>query len=415
MEKPMNVQVPEYRLTDLRERIDALVAKCERKGLSGSIAVTYGERTERRERHVDSFGVEFYTSTWWVPVTLECDPPKYNGWQFAATIQQVDGSDTHLLRCSPAYSGGKIPDHFRDCDPTYCEHCKARRNRTETFVVFNAERVEFRQVGRQCLRDFLGHDPSGMIAAAGYIAEAVDTVSEFAGEGSGFRAARTWDVAYILELTARVVAVDGWKPRAFEERSTASNILSYLLLGNSTSDQQAADRFAREYAPTPRAAALLARVLARVAELTAKPLADMGSDYEANLWTILRAKSCDHSHIGLVASMLAYAVKQENDAVEATETAASVHVGSIGDRMKGVPASVVFTKTFEGQYGATTLVKFNSGGNLLAWWASGVPDVAAGECVELTGTVKAHEQDAYAKCPVTVLSRCKIIKAAVAA
>lgn len=411
----MKVCVPEYRLPDLQTRVNALVSKCDRKGLSGSVVVTYGDRTERRERHVDSFGVEFYTSTWWVPVTLECDPPKFNGWQFAATIQQVDGSDTHLLRCSPAYAGGKIPDYFRDCDPTYCEHCKARRNRTETFVVFNAERTEFRQVGRQCLRDFLGHDPAGMIAAAGYITEAVESLSEFAGEGTGFRSARSWPVDYVLSLAARVVAVDGWKPKAFEERSTASALIGYLLLGNTDEDRRSARNFAETYPESTRAMALFDRVMARAVELAAKSIGDMTSDYEANLWTIVRAKSCNSGHIGLVASMLAYAVKQENESVKKGETSASRHVGTIGDRMRGVPATVVFTKTFDGQYGATTLIKFNASGNLLAWWASGVPDVAAGESVELAGTVKAHDQDAYAKCPVTVLSRCKIIKAAVAA
>ena len=170
----METMIPEDRIPDLRKKLESLLAKCEKKGLTGSISVTYGDRVERSSLHVDSYGVEFRETTWWIPVTLECNPPKFNGWEFAATIEQIDGSPTHLLRCSPAYEGGKIPAHFRDCDPTYCEHCRMKRNRSETFVVFNAERVEYRQVGRQCLRDFLGHDPSMMIASAGYIAEAVD-------------------------------------------------------------------------------------------------------------------------------------------------------------------------------------------------------------------------------------------------
>ena len=405
-------QIPEYRLPDLRERLDALIAKCDKKGLSGSIVVTYGERMERKERHVDSFGVEFFSSTWWVPVTLECTPPKLNGWEFAATIEQLDGSPAHLLRCSPAFSGERIPDHFRTCDPTYCEHCRLRRDRSETFVVFNGERVEFRQVGRQCLRDFLGHDPAMMIASAGYISEAVDSLSEFSDEGSGFRSARSWPIEYILSLTSRVVAVDGWKPAAFEERSTSSNLRSYLCLGDSSSDRRDADRFAQTYPETPRTLALLDRVTARCDELKAAALSEMRSDYESNLWALVQSGTCGFGHIGIVASLLAYAVRQENDAAQSNQTANSVHVGTVGERMKGIRATVTFTKIFEGDYGAKTLVKFSAGGNLLTWWATGTPELAAGDEVTLAGTVKSHEQDQYVKCAVTVLSRCKVEKMA---
>ena len=287
----METMIPEGRMTELLDRLHKLIAKCTKKGLEGSIVVKQGEMVVRTEQCTDSFGRECVTSTWWVPVTLECSPPKLNGWEFAATIEQIDGSPTHLLRCSPAYEGGKIPAHFRDCDPTYCEHCRMKRNRSETFVVFNADRVEFRQVGRQCLRDFLGHDPSMMIASAGYIAEAVDAVSECASEGGGFRSWRSWQVEYVLSLAARVVAVDGWKPRAFEEKSTAANITSYLCLGQSSSDRRDADRFSETYPDSPKSASLLARTMARVAELTAKPIAEITSDYEANLWTIIQTKS----------------------------------------------------------------------------------------------------------------------------
>lgn len=404
-------------MPELLARLDKLIAKCTKKGLEGSIVVKQGEMVMRTEQCTDSFGRECVTSTWWIPVTLECNPPKLNGWEFAATIEQIDGSPTHLLRCSPAYEGGKIPAHFRDCDPTYCEHCKKRRNRSETFVVFNAERVDFRQVGRQCLRDFLGHDPSMMIASAGYIAEAVDAVSECASEGGGFRNERAWPIDYILSLTARVVAIDGWKPRAFEEKSTASNLMHYLFLGQSANDRIDAYRFAETYPDSPKSASLLARTMARVDELKAMNPATLTSDYEINLWTLLKSGTCRAGHIGLVASMLAYAVKQENEAAAAKgdETSGSVHVGTIGERIRNVSATVVYTRTFEGQYGSTTLIKFNAGGNLLSWFATGFQELAAGDEVTITGTVKAHEDDKYLHRPVTLLSRCKVQKMTVAA
>jgi len=407
----MNTTIPDYRVSELRERIDALIAKCDRKGLSGSISVVFGEREERQNRKQDSFGEWYTESTWWVPVTLECVPPAFNGWTFAAVIEQIEGAPAHVLRCSPSFDG-RVPDNFRTCDPTHCDHCRKHRNRSETFVVYHAETGEFKQVGRQCMKDFLGHDPAALVASFGYISDAVDALTECAGEcGCVFRTARSWTVEYILKLAARVVAVDGWKSRSADPmKCTANTISTYLFLGGSTNDQRMAAEFAATYQTTARVESLHARVMARAEELKAKTLSDMTSDYEANLWAIMHAGHCNSGHIGLVASMLAWAIKQENAeaAAKSSGFTNSVHVGTVGERLRDIPATVEFTKTIEGFYGATTIVKFNAGGNLLSWFASGSVDMKAGDQVTLTGTVKSHEQDQYMGCPVTVLSRCKV-------
>jgi hypothetical protein len=57
----------------------------------------------------------------------------------------------------------ELPERFRTLGPV-CEHCHLSRGRKETFIVRH-EDGRMVQVGRQCLRDFLGHDsPDHLVA-----------------------------------------------------------------------------------------------------------------------------------------------------------------------------------------------------------------------------------------------------------
>lgn len=97
-------------------------------------------------------------------VSFEGDPAKINGWEFLGTIQHVEGAN--ILR---SVSGREeLPEAFRTVKP-HCEHCEHKRSRKDTFILKSED--TFKQIGRNCLRDFLGHDPSTALALMDMIRE----------------------------------------------------------------------------------------------------------------------------------------------------------------------------------------------------------------------------------------------------
>src|SRR3972149_3916096 len=70
-----------------------------------------------------------------------------------------------ILRNVP---GETLPESWRRADQK-CDHCGLIRKRNETFVVRHEDGT-LKQIGRQCIADFLGHKgPEGMLAAAEYL------------------------------------------------------------------------------------------------------------------------------------------------------------------------------------------------------------------------------------------------------
>ena len=72
-------------------------------------------------------------------------------WEFVATIEHAE--PMNIIRSfRPEY---EIPARFYTAD-TFCEHCRTRRYRKDTYIVRNTQTGEFKQVGKSCLKDFTG-------------------------------------------------------------------------------------------------------------------------------------------------------------------------------------------------------------------------------------------------------------------
>ncbi|NDG03362.1 MAG: hypothetical protein EB119_09275, partial [Synechococcaceae bacterium WBB_34_004] len=81
---------------------------------------------------------------------LGVSPKLEGGWEFLATLEHL--GDTNVVRAIP---GVTLPEAFQTSKP-FCDHCQKIRGRKETFVV-KSEAGEIKQVGRACLKDYLGH------------------------------------------------------------------------------------------------------------------------------------------------------------------------------------------------------------------------------------------------------------------
>ena len=89
---------------------------------------------------------------------------------------------------------------------------------------------------------------------------------------------------------------------------------------------------------------------------------------------------------------------------EAEGPSLSEYVGEVGQRLRNMTAIFKSTRGFSGAYGWTNIHTFEVGDDVLVWFTAKDLDLEKGQAVDLTGTVKKHEEFRGVK--TTQLSRC---------
>ena len=85
---------------------------------------------------------------------------KNEAWQFIAVIDHMqNGNVIKAFRHDVA-----IPTIYRTSKNTTCDHCNTKRFRTQTFILYNEDLKQFKQVGRNCLEVYAGIDVSKVLA-----------------------------------------------------------------------------------------------------------------------------------------------------------------------------------------------------------------------------------------------------------
>lgn len=90
-------------------------------------------------------------------VTIECSEVEVegryhiNGWSFVGTIEHA--SPSNIIRLADFSFAERIPERYRHAGRD-CEHCHIRRDRNDTYLVYNEDSDEFKQVGRTCLKGY---------------------------------------------------------------------------------------------------------------------------------------------------------------------------------------------------------------------------------------------------------------------
>lgn len=76
---------------------------------------------------------------------------KINGWEFVATVEHTDHGN--IIRRAPGMEDVQIPEKYKTIGQE-CEHCHIIRDRKDTYLVYNEDTKEFKQVGRTCLKNY---------------------------------------------------------------------------------------------------------------------------------------------------------------------------------------------------------------------------------------------------------------------
>lgn len=337
------------------------------------------------------------------PLTLSGVAPAMAGWTFLATLLHLtdgEGETLNMLRTVPGFEG-ELPHRFRTATPETCEHCnKAIRTRKETFVVREEATGTYRQVGRNCLADFLGgRDPHAVAEHLEMLCRACEAAEESEGGGYGTREAFRLGMFHLLCNTAALIRVDGWLSRGkarsmgMEGAATADGVIA---LNNPPSEGTEAfekwSRWAKARATTDRDREIAEKALTHAREVLAGR-SDL-NDYEFNLYVATVQESVGMKLVGIAASLIPYYLREvERMAVREAErkrAGASEYFGTEGKR-EDFYLTCTKVIPLEGNFGTTFLHRFvTREGNTAKWFASVNPEMEIGKEYRVTATVKEH-------------------------
>lgn len=397
------------RLATLTAKLDTLNRRAVKLGVAlvtytvGDLqtAVEYFDRCGQQLTDGTSPRVDHTEVRAWHDVTLTTAPVKLAGWTFIATLDHASEAGV-VLRTVP---GETVPVSYREASNA-CDHCQTKRNRAETFVVRHDDGTH-KQIGRQCVRDFLGVDPTQAARLAELsiaIGEALDGERDFVGGGSRDYLA----LGTFMSAVAVAIRLWGWRSRKVAQQieKTATVDDAFCLIYPGRPDPRSDDERERQR-PTEadRAQADAAIAWARALRTNGEEL----SDYLWNVTVVASGEVLARKSAGIAASIIsAYqrAIGQELE--RRTAAAVSQYVGTVGTRQDFAALTVVFLRSIDGNYGPTTICTFlDPAGNRIKWFASGEPDFEQGDTVTLKATVKAHS-DAYQGIKETTITRAKV-------
>lgn len=403
--------IPETNIARLNNQILLLNEKAVKLGNPPVSLTIIGETTKTHKHPAGDWDEKIYH------ITVQGEAPRLAGWTFIATITPQPSGE-NLVKCVPGF---ECPVIYREADPYDCDHCHTRRQRRDVFILKH-DSGEYAQVGRTCLRDFLGHkDPTQIVSMAELLISLDDLIRDAEGEGwGGGYTAPEFNLKQFVAASACCIRRLGWVPRSRSdgENSPTSSCVVDLLVP--PFGAQAA-QFRKQWIEQNKLYVTEAdEELADKAIEWGAQLPTEGNDYIYNLGVAVRngvvLAGSKNSTVGIVASLVsAYqreAAAEKELIAEQQRTTSSTHIGDIGEKVELHGLIVRAIREFPSYYGLKTLIRFEDPqNNILVWWKSGESNEWAKDSyenstpVDVTATVKAHED--YKGTAQTILLRVK--------
>lgn len=395
-------EIPASRLAWFETKMGELSRKASKLKV-GAVGYDAPVRFEKERKVWDRLTSEWVTVTnVYYSVRVWGEAPRLNGWTLRGRLDFVSIPGATLRAMAP---GCECPVELHDVDSKRCDACGSNIARNDTFLLQN-EAGEWRVVGRTCIRDFLGHDsPEGIASMAEIVillGSARDEDGEFWRSGKG---SFGWPLQEVLTAAASTIRCDGWA--ASQEQCSTKGVVFNMVA-------PAAGRFAQEEADR-----LNARITdfdeAKAARTAAwlKGVDGTTSDYLHNLQAIGEAGVVSLKTMGLaVSAVAAYDRAMEKEVQRKMRASAPKAVGFVGsvnvrEDFKGLTVSKI--RTWDSQYGVTTLIRFvDSEGRVLVWKASKGQELEVGDVVSVRATVKKHET--YNGEEQTVVTRAQLLE-----
>jgi hypothetical protein len=418
------------RKAEVDAALTAVVKRANRKGIPGIFTWSWGKAFEDRalvpndpphrpptpDAILSPGGSEWSVKVIRIPLVVEGEVPRFQGWRFVAALQHLDGEN--IVRGVP---GEEVPSLYRTRG-AYCDHCKSIRRRNDTYVLRHDDGV-FVQVGSSCLKDFLGTDEALRLASKAEMLSLLEGLIRDGNEGAFGRATERLLSEY-LAVVSRCVRVLGWRSRTVANEEG----------GQATADAAWGLMFEKKYGDEPVTQDDM--TTAKEAEVWASEISDeevdkASSDYLHNLRAVARNGFVSSRMAGIAASMVTAYQRHVGRLRRKDRLHLNVYLGKVGMKVtfglppelkknglpkKGAPTvldkepvTLDFVTGYQTDYGYTTVLKFKTKEGATVVWKASNTDLKrqdVGKTYTLYGTVKAHTE--YKGEKQTILSRCGV-------
>jgi hypothetical protein len=405
MQTSKEYEIYKPQVSFLEEQIATLNKKAVKLGCVPIKIETLSERHEKIiGRHEGLEKVEVY-----VKIRITGEAPKYNGWTFAATIQHLPATNQSeafdIIRTVPGF---EIPSMFRNRGGQTCDHCGHQRYRKDTFIVCH-DNGTWKQVGRQCLKDFLGHkDPHILAEQAELFIDALTLIEDVSSSSSSSRenSCKGWDYFNLqsyLKWVKGVIRVRGWMSRSNAQMkncpATADLVYELLSPDPMLRDPQyikQMNELRKQANPTEEDEQLTIKAIEWASQLETE------NDYLYNINTIAKAGIIDRKLIGYAASIIPSYQKNLEETIKKQQESVSNYFGTIGKREF---FTLILEKIIpiDGMYPSFLHIFRDTCGNKAIWFASKMSGLLAGATINCKATIKEHKERENVK--QTVLTR----------
>ncbi len=374
--------MPQWGFETFKEGFDKLARRATKLGVTPpvyTVVATQDIPQVFREPHIKAGRpngevVRYFT------VRVSGESPKYDGWSLVASLQNFEGKV--LIRGVP---GKEVPVKYRTADPSNCDHCGMKVYRKDTFVVGH-EDGRLTQIGRQCIRDFLGHLDPRKLALWAEITRTIMAMGEDSERAdydgpSGRRAMRFIDLQEYITQVCASIRECGWKPRLPDSRSTSSDALERLFPHKYDS-----------YKGNPPAHTPEDYIRAQEAIQWACTM-EPTNDFLHNLHVMAEVGVTDDRGIGIAAAL----IRAWDRTLEASKkvqylkpVAERKYVGTIGERLNLKVTLMDEVQAWDGDFGTSYFHRFACDGNAVILKSSNKLNVKVGVETEIRCTVKQH-------------------------
>ena len=405
--------IPEENFSSLEKKLTRIRNKCAKYGCEFSYH-KLGEHIVEKKVSWNALDAQgnLVTHTAIVPINyIDIDVEGHaqvNGWQFVASLEHTD--EGNIIN-----NIGKleVPSRYYHCEP-YCEHCKTNRQRKDSFIVYAPETGEFKQVGRNCLKDFTGGMDAEAVAQFESAIKEAQEASKYTYCGQRSTYLKTREYAIYVAETIRLYGY----AKTDATDSTASRASDFLWLDHGLigwpfreAVQEAKDKAVQLGWGADNFEASTKLADAVLAWIAANPKDD---NYFHNLKVACANEYLVRHSLGLVASAFpAYdrqlqwdAERREREAQQKAAAAASTWAGNVGDRVTFQLANFRTITSWETQWGTTYVYAMTDDKGITYTWKTScfLSDRSIGKTVK--GTVK--ELKEFRGVKQTELTRCKI-------
>ena len=406
----MSYLIHESNLERLEKKITTIKNKC----IKNRIKFTYNILGEKFCQWTNSDGEELTGKFYEVEVEGSI---KHDGWRFVAVIEH-HGEAGNVIRAMDTEL--EIPERFRTCGPE-CEHCNRIRSRKDTYVVYNEETKEFKQVGKQCMQEYTnGLDAEDV---ARYISLFDEMIKGEAPYTSSYK--RYLEVNEVLRFAAECFKHFGYEKRYEDDlpgkKTTRGRVSDYMHFRSGRISKQSKEYETIEEEMTSVNFDENSEYAVNFAKDAIEWLKSEKDDngYISNLKVIVSNEYAETRDFGLIVSIpIAYSrhlgyVKEQSDKAEAYKAQLekdklSDYVGEVKGKVTVPAKEFRCVTTLYSQFGTTYLYKWvDTNDNIFVWYASN-PVVDEDLVIEVTGTVKEHSE--YRGAKQTVLTRCKVVR-----